>query len=127
MEKGGVKGGPKTTGSGRKKGTPNKKTQELRDKCEAAGVDPFDVLLQICKGTKEIIVKDDKGKEKTVELPINTEHRLAAAKELCQYIYPKRKAIELTSDEDNAIKVSIVDYGSENRPAAKAKAVSRGD
>lgn len=119
------KGAKRPEGAGRKKGTPNRKTQELLAKCEASGVDPFDVLLLICKGIEEMIVKDDKGKEKRISIPVKTENRLAAAKELCQYLYPKRKAIELTSEEDKAINVTIVDYGSEDCAPTKTKGVSK--
>ena len=62
---------------GRSKGQINKKTQDLFDKCEKLGVDPFEGLLLIAR---------DGEKEET---------RLAAYKEICQYLFPKRKAIEM--------------------------------
>ncbi len=65
----------KTPGSGRVKGTPNKRTLDLMQKCEERGLDPFSVLLDMLKESDVMV-------------------RLQAAKELCQYLYPKRKPIE---------------------------------
>lgn len=64
---------------GRKAGTPNRRTQSLIDKCEELGVDPFIGLLELAKDS-------DKG------------IRMSALKELCQYVYPKRRAMELDAN-----------------------------
>lgn len=74
MAKGAPKGHPRYGGRG--KGIPNRRTQSLLDKCESRGIDPFDALLELAEESK------DPGM------------RLAALKEICQYIYPKRKALE---------------------------------
>lgn len=68
------KGHPKY--GGRTKGTPNKKTQSLFDKCEAHGFDPFEALLEMAQEN------------------IDPQIKLGALKEVCSYLYPKRKAIE---------------------------------
>lgn len=73
-------GKPKT--GGRVLGTPNKKTADLHAKCEARGLDPFDLLLDFCG-----------------EAPM--EVRLSALKIICEYLYPKRKAIELSGEVNN--------------------------
>jgi hypothetical protein len=78
-----TKGHPKA--GGRQKGTPNKRTQDLMEKCVQFGVDPFEVLLDIARNSDK------------------EENRAMAAKELCQYIYPKRKAIEITGSIDHKI------------------------
>lgn len=107
----GAKGKPKDPGSGRKKGTLNRNTQDLMAKCEARGVDPFDVLL-------EYIVH-----------PSTMELRLSAVKEICQYLYPKRKALEITGvDGTSGIEVIVRDYTSKknedwNLSPTKAKAI----
>lgn len=89
----GAKGKPKDPGSGRKKGTLNKNTQDLMAKCEARGVDVFDCLLEY------------------VTTPSTMELRLSALKELCQYLYPKRKALEVSGiDGSNIIEVVVRDY-----------------
>ncbi len=71
---------------GRKKGTPNKKTQDLLEMCEQKGVNPFEVLLDLCKNADPNI-------------------KMNAAKEVCQYILPKRKAIEQTTQVSGELKV----------------------
>lgn len=69
------KGKPRPKTSGRKKGTPNKKTQELLTVCEEMGFDPF----------RELLKKAQEGSEKCLI-------------EACSYLYPKRKAIEHSVD-----------------------------
>lgn len=77
------KGAPKPANSGRKKGVLNRKTEDLMAKCEARGIDVFDALLEY------------------VVLPSSPEIRLSALKELCQYLYPKRKALEVSGELNN--------------------------
>lgn len=73
------KGNPHDVGAGRKKGTPNKFTKSLQDKCDELGVDPFMVLLKFTQHDDPQIA-------------------MQAAKEVCQYILPKRKAIEVSGE-----------------------------
>ena len=64
--------------AGRKKGTPNKKTKEL---IEILGAfNPAEKLVEIFKET------DDKDLKASI------------AKELMKYVYPQRKAVEMTGD-----------------------------
>jgi hypothetical protein len=63
---------------GRKKGTPNKRSQTVTEKLEALGCDPIAGMARIAMNTKNPI-----------------ELRAQMFKELAQYIAPKRKAIEL--------------------------------
>ena len=72
MGVGAPKGHPKW--GGRKKGSVNKRTSVL-EKCEALGLDPFAELARI-------------GND-----PIDP-NRFNALKELCQYLEPKKKAVE---------------------------------
>lgn len=82
------RGDPHKVGAGRKKGTPNKVQKEtvqmLTEKCEARGIDPFNLLLDFCG-----------------EAP--PELRLAALKEICSYLYPKRKEIQVQANIDIAL------------------------
>lgn len=71
------KGHPKW--GGRKKGTPNKVKSGLSEKLEASGKDPFQTLMDLLDHSEAGI-------------------RLSAAKELAQYLEPKRKAIEMKMD-----------------------------
>lgn len=81
------KGLPKT--GGRTKGTPNKSTEALLEKCERLNIDPFEALLLIARDGDEEIT------------------RLNALKEACSYLFPKRKAIEHTGDFDVALAVKV--------------------
>lgn len=94
------KGANKTEGSGRKKGTPNRKTQILQDICEQEGVDPFRGLLEITRS-------DD------------TNLRFQALKEVCQYLYPKRKSLEHDISDEQLL--DIVNQKLKEDDAAQAE------
>ncbi len=74
------KGSPKTIGSGRKAGTPNKNTMDLMQKCADKGVDIFDELLLIAMTT------------------LTPMDRFRYFSDIAQYIYPKRKALEVDAN-----------------------------
>lgn len=87
------KKGEKTPGSGRQKGTPNKSTQNLLEICEEEGIEPFRAMLRELSGL-------DIAKE-----------RFDALEKICQYLYPKRKAIEMDLDPENkGLRIIIEDY-----------------
>lgn len=75
-----AKGQPRHEAAGRKKGTPNKRTQSLIEKCEAKGIDLFESMLEIAIEMKEPTKKFD------------------MMERISQYVYPKRKAIEHSVD-----------------------------
>lgn len=77
------KGRPKTPGSGRKAGVPNRNTLSLEQKCASKGIDVFDLLLEY------------------VIHPCPMELRFKAIQELCSFLYPKRKAIEHSGEISN--------------------------
>ena len=71
-------------GAGRKKGVPNKDTQALQDRIASKypGWDPVEAMAEIAQDdTNDVMI------------------RLAALKEVSQYIHPKRKAIEHTGKD----------------------------
>lgn len=113
----GAKGKPRDPGSGRKPGTPNKNTQDLMAKCEELQCDPFQILLYVAKADWKALGYESGQKVKTIsedngpifEDQITLEARLKAAKDLCEYLYPKRKALEVSGAMD-AIHVIIEDY-----------------
>lgn len=95
---------------GRKKGTPNKRTQTLFQKAQELGVDPFEILLLIAKGDWKALGYDSseiqllsKGIPYFVDR-ISLQMRQSAASDCCQYMLPKRKAIEMpiTNPEDTS-------------------------
>lgn len=100
-------GSNKTLGSGRRKGTPNTDTLPLEKKAKQLKVDPFEILLHFAKGdwdalgypspTRLIVTKSGAKFEVDVITP---EHRLKAASEACQYLHPKRKAIQVEEPFD---------------------------
>jgi len=69
---------------GRKRGTPNKKTVAVQEQMEQLGFDPIESMIEICNQAMS-----DKNYALAGQM----------AKELAQYVYPKRKAVEHTSGE----------------------------
>jgi hypothetical protein len=68
---------------GRTQGTPNKRTLELSDRLETAAFDPVQVIIDIAKNAAS-----------------SPDLRLRAASELLPYLFPRRKAVELTGTGD---------------------------
>ena len=75
---------------GRIAGTPNKRTQDLQDRLEALGVDPLEGLAQIAK--------DD-----TAPLELRAKVQM----DLMSYLYPRRKALEVGSSNQQPISIRI--------------------
>lgn len=104
---GNQKGGEKT--GGRKKGTPNKNSQKLIDRANELGINPFEILLHFAAGNAEemgmkptLTRYNITGQPYTIET-IPVELRQKAAKDACEYIYPKRKSIDIKTDGDNPL------------------------
>lgn len=91
MSKPGVKGGPRVPGSGRQKGTPNKRTQELLELWEQFGYDPAKALNVLLP-----------------ELPPEVQANVHL--KLMEYKYPKRKAIEHTGSNDEPLMSDVVAF-----------------
>jgi hypothetical protein len=85
-----LKGEPKTPGSGRKAGTPNKRTQEVMERLDALGCDPLEGMARIAM-------------DKSAALELRG--RMYA--ELAQYVYPKRKAIAHSGEGGSPLVVKI--------------------
>lgn len=85
------KGNPKDVGAGRKKGTPNKKTELLMEICERHGVNVFEAMVILAVNERIPQVKFDR------------------LKEIAQYLYPKRKSLE-HSGEVEGITITVHDY-----------------
>lgn len=88
---------------GRAKGTPNKKTQELHDIAERCGVNIFEGLCRIAAGDYKSLGYEN-------ERYITPELRFQAMKEAAKYLYPQRKAVELSSDVDTGFKIIVEDF-----------------
>ena len=84
---------------GRPKGSLNKNTKDLREIAERLGVDPFEILLHFASGDSLSLGFEEDHK-------IESSLRMKAAAEVCQYLYPKRKALEHSIDESQIEEVS---------------------
>jgi hypothetical protein len=75
---------------GRQKGTPNKRTIAVAEKLEALGCDPIQQMGQIA-----------------IDERVEVNVRVQVLKELCQYIAPKRKAVEVTGEDGGLVKTEM--------------------
>lgn len=88
-KKRGTKPGQKK--AGRTKGTPNKRSVEVAEQIKLLGGDPFKFLIATMDNDIEALELDE-------DIPFK--YRAEAARELAQYIAPKRKAIDITSGNE---------------------------
>lgn len=101
----------KKTG-GRKKGTPNKDSLNAETIAEKLGVDPFKILLHFANGNwkalgykEQTVTKFAKGGEPYKEDVISPELRGNCSARACEFILPKRKAIEQTFADDTITEI----------------------
>lgn len=78
-----VAGKPRPENAGRKKGTPNKRTKELQEVLGA--FNPAEKLMEIYNSTEDEQLK------------------ASICRDLLKYVYPQRKAVEMTADVDMPI------------------------
>lgn len=92
---------------GRKKGTPNRATLTLKEKLDAMGCDPLIELAKIAMNEKNPI-----------------EIRVRCLSEIAPYVYPKRKPIDMSSDQPSVTNVitklepGSSDGGDQHSPSA---------
>lgn len=79
---------------GRPSGTLGSKTLQAIGILAEKGCDPLGILCDIAMGAKMTCGITIEGMPMEVEVYPTLDHRKDAAKELCQYVYPKRKAVE---------------------------------
>lgn len=97
---------------GRVKGTPNKKTQDLETLTRKLKCNPFEILLHFANGDWEalgydagVVIKESAdGKSTFMEYTISAELRARCAEKACQYLYPKRRAIEVSGEVPLAVR-----------------------
>lgn len=95
------KGTPNGGGEGRKVTSARKEARKSKlARLQKMGFDPFEIARQIAMGeVQDTIVlpaKSKDGKPQAVKVDIPWKLRLDAAKELMNYMEPKRRAIEVT-------------------------------
>lgn len=93
------KGVSKTEGSGRKKGSVNKRTQFVIDTLARLKCDPIEVLAYLANGDKKALKSN-----KVVPYDI----RVWAAKELLPYIAPKLASVQIEADIRQETKIKAV-------------------
>jgi hypothetical protein len=85
MSRGTFKPGcPRPPNAGRKKGTPNKATQQLREILDAEGLDPAKKLAELLPN-------------------LTPEKQADICLKLMDFLYPKRKAVALTNEDGSAL------------------------
>jgi len=94
---------------GRQKGTPNRATRSFQERVEelqTAGLecDPIRVLAEIASGQR----LEADGTVNEIQPTIEHRDRAKAAAELCSYMYPKRRALELEAPDGKAISFTVV-------------------
>ena len=75
---------PRPEGSGRKAGTPNRRTKTVLELVEASGKCPIQVMLDLLDDSDPAL-------------------KLAAAKELAQYCYPKRRHLDVDATSTSVV------------------------
>lgn len=99
---------------GRSKGTPNKKTKELMELI--GDFSPVPGLIAICNrdfkflGIEEYVLIEKAEGEVKAQPTITVDLQLQAMKELMKYMYPQKKAMEISNPEGQSFKVIIEDY-----------------
>lgn len=105
-----MKKGQTNNPNGRPKGSPNKKTKNLFEIAERLECNPFEVLLHFTKGDyqalgypefQQKIVGKGENAEMVEELTISPELRQKSAKDACEYLFPKRRSVEVKTDFSN--------------------------
>lgn len=100
------KDGNKT--GGREKGSINKKTQQAIDICNKHNFDALEFLVLVAKGdatklgyTSNTAIKMGKGGVVVEEDVITMNHRIDAARQVCNKTYPDIKSVEVKGDSDS--------------------------
>lgn len=98
----------KAPGSGRRRGSRNRRTVELQEAVAATvarvGLSPFEVLALLVKG-------DAAGLRLPRGAGVPIELRFSAARELASYIAPKLRAITVTGEGGGPVQVEpVIEY-----------------
>ena len=109
--------GTKTPGSGRKEGTPNKRTVELMDALHAAGYDPeadnpVVWMWKVYTGQMTMpvatVIDKETGEKQIEEVALEPALRVKCMSEVARYLHPQRKAVEVVGADGGPIKVLML-------------------
>lgn len=102
---------------GRQKGTKNKSRTAVEETAARLKVNPFEVLCLFAKGDwkalgyeAECYFAEKPDGAVKMGYVISPEMRVTAAKEASKYLYPQKKALEVSTDETKGFKVILEDY-----------------
>lgn len=91
-----------------RKGIPNKDIGYIIDLCEKLKCDPVEILCHVANGDwkalgykSPMVEKVGLGGKIIDEDRIQLDHRIDSAKKLMDFIYPKRKSIEIKDENGN--------------------------
>lgn len=111
---------------GRQAGTPNRKTQELHELMDKVGCNPFEILILFAKGDYEALgypkyFFKQIGENVIEELSISPELRQKSAKDACEYLFSKRKAIEhkIEADKEMSLEQYIASLNKERENGSR--------
>ena len=90
-------GQPRPAKAGRKPGTPNKKTLEFQAMLEANGFDPGAEYLRLYREQMRIFEHRKRHRNAAGALEALTTAGVSL-NNICQFVYPKKKAIEHTGE-----------------------------
>jgi len=116
---------------GRPAGSVNKDTQELIDMAHKMGCSPFKILCHIAMGDwKALGYKEEKTNYQTktgmvYSERITMDHRLQAASQAAQYLYPKRRAVEVRSISEETESKLIINFGGKSGSSGASTVDSR--
>jgi hypothetical protein len=106
---------------GRQKGSLNKKTEHIFALCEKHNFDPIETLIFFATGDWQALGLDSQYTEKqgfqgaiVRELTISTLIMKDAAKDLIQFMYPKRKSVEHIDANGNPQKPIVLAFSKED-------------
>lgn len=106
-------GQPRPANAGRKKGTPNKKTVAFLQILEKHNFDPGEELIFIYKEQRAIFEQRKKNKNWEGALTALSDSE-RTVNNICQYVYPKKKAIEHTGEVNVKTFADFIEAGSES-------------
>ena len=115
----GFQKGHKKTG-GRQKGSKNKFLGEVYFIAEKTKCNPLEILCYFATGNWKALgyesscyhVETPNGDVKEVDI-IKPEMRLKAASDACKYLFPQKKAVEVTGEDGKALELVVKDYTTE--------------
>jgi hypothetical protein len=101
---------------GRKKGTPNKDSLSIEQKAQELGFDPLKVLIHFAQGDwkslgydSEVYHMEKADGSINMGFVITPNMRMTATETIMKYIYPQKKAVELSTPAEG-MKIIVEDY-----------------